>query len=92
MMRFEDVAVLSAVENRRQSLIQDGYNVMFEHKDNVGYFCKLRHLNGSIVSLTATFADGTIRQTTNGKVTHSEKVCKPRLVGGSRTGADWTTS
>lgn len=83
MIRFSDMVVLSAVENRRQSLIEDGYNVLFEHHDNYGYYVKLRHRNGTIVSLNATLNDGTIRQTTNGKVTHTEKVCKPRLAGGS---------
>lgn len=83
MIRFSDVKVLSAVENRRQSLLDDGYNVLFEHKDAYGYFVKLRHRNGTIVSLNATLQDGTIRQTTNGKVTHTEKVCQSRLAGGS---------
>jgi hypothetical protein len=84
MIRFSDMLVLSAVENRRQSLIEDGYNVLFEHHDKYGYYVKLRHRNGTIVSLNATLNDGTIRQTTNGKVTHTEKVCQSRLVGGSR--------
>lgn len=84
MIRFSDMVVLSAVENRRQSLIEDGYNVLFEHHDNYGYFVKMRHRNGTIVSLNATLNDGTIRQTTNGKVTHTEKVCQSRLVGGAR--------
>lgn len=84
MIRFSDMVVLSAVENRRQSLIEDGYKVLFEHHDNYGYYVKLRHRNGTIVSLNATLNDGTIRQTTNGKVTHTEKVCQSRLVGGAR--------
>lgn len=77
MITFGDMLVLSAVENRRQSLLEDGYKVLFEHQDNLGYFVKMRHRNGTIVSLMASTKDGTIKQTTNGKVTHSEKVCKP---------------
>lgn len=84
MIRFSDMVVLSAVENRRQSLIEDGYNVLFEHHDDYGYFVKMRHRNGTIVSLNATLKDGTIRQTTNGKLTHSETMCKSRLARGSR--------
>lgn len=75
MMSFSHIRLLSAVDNRRQSLIEDGYRVLFEHKDDVGYFVKLRHHNGTIIALNGSFADGTIKQTTNGKTTHSEKVC-----------------
>ena len=77
MITFSDMRVLSAVEYRRQSLIEDGYKVLFEHQDDIGYFVKMRHHNGTIVSLMAYIKDGTIKQTTNGKVTHTEKVCKP---------------
>lgn len=77
MITFSEMRVLSAVEYRRQSLIEDGYKVLFEHQDDIGYFVKMRHRNGTIVSLMANTKDGTIRQTTNGKVTHSEKMCKP---------------
>lgn len=76
MLKYSEYRVLSAVDNRRQSLIDDGYNVLFEHKDAVGYYCKMRHRNGTIVSLNANIANGTITQTTNGKVTHHEKMCK----------------
>lgn len=77
MITFNDMRVLSAVEYRRQSLIEDGYKVLFEHQDDIGYFVKMRHHNGTIVSLMANTRDGTIKQTTNGKVTHTEKVCQP---------------
>ena len=77
MIKYSEYRVLSAVDNRRQSLIDDGYNVLFEHKDAYGYFCKLRHRNGTIVSLFATFGDGRVKQLTNGKLTHTEKVCEP---------------
>jgi len=77
MLKYSEYRVLSAVDNRRQSLIDDGYNVLFEHKDAYGYFCKLRHRNGTIVSLNATLNDGRIRQTTNGRVTHEETMCEP---------------
>lgn len=76
MITFNDMRVLSAVANRRQSLIDDGFNVLFEHKDDYGYFCKLRHRNGTIVSLFATYCDGRVKQLTNGRLTHNEKVCK----------------
>lgn len=76
MISFNDMRVLSAIENRRQSLLEDGYKVLFEHHDYIGYFVKMRHRNGTVVSLTADVKDGTIRQTTNGRVTHTEKVCK----------------
>lgn len=75
MLKFSEYRVLSAVDNRRQSLIEDGFNVLFEHKDEVGYFCKLRHRNGTIVSLNANIGNGTITQSTNGKVTHTETMC-----------------
>lgn len=75
MITFNDMRVLSAVEYRRQSLIEDGFKVLFEHQDDIGYFVKMRHNNGTIVSLMANTRDGTIKQTTNGKVTHTEKVC-----------------
>lgn len=77
MITFSDMRVLSAVEYRRQSLIEDGFRVLFEHQDDIGYFVKMRHRNGTIVSLMANIKDGTIKQTTNGKVTHTEKVCQP---------------
>ena len=77
MIRFSDVLVLATVEHRRQSLLEDGFHVLFEHKDAVGYYCKLRHRNGTIVSLNATLSNGTIEQKTNGKIVHTEKVCKP---------------
>ena len=76
MLKFSEYRVLSAVDNRRQSLIDDGYKVLFEHKDAVGYYCKMRHRNGTIVSLNANIGNGTITQTTNGRTTHTEKVCK----------------
>lgn len=75
MLKFSEYRVLSAVDNRRQSLIDDGFNVLFEHKDAVGYYCKMRHRNGTIVSLNANISNGTITQTTNGRTTHTETLC-----------------
>lgn len=62
---------------RRADLLADGYNVMFERFDDVGAFSKLRHRNGTIIILTCDYGTGTIRQKTNGKEVHSEKVCQP---------------
>lgn len=63
-------------QRRRDDLIAEGYNVLFEHTDFVGVFAKLRHRNGNIVIITCDYEQRTITQKTNGKVVHTEKVCK----------------
>ena len=64
-------------QQRRDDLISEGYNVLFEHTDFVGVFTKLRHRNGNIVIITCDYERRTITQKTNGKVVHTETLCQP---------------
>ena len=66
----------SKFSHRREDLLDDGYAIMFERYDEIGAFCKLRHRNGTIIVLTCDYGTGTIRQKTNVKEVHTEKVCK----------------
>lgn len=63
-------------QRRRDDLIAEGYNVLFEHTDFVGVFAKLRHRNGNIVIITCDYDKRTITQKTNGRIVHTEKVCE----------------
>jgi len=62
-------------QTRRNDLLLDGYTIMFERIDNLGAFTKLRHRNGSIIILTCDYESREIRQKTDGKLVHREKVC-----------------
>lgn len=62
-------------QQRRDDLLSEGYNILFEHTDFVGVFTKLRHRNGNIVVITCDYERRTITQKTNGKVVHSETLC-----------------
>lgn len=66
---------LSAFQERRQSLMSDGYALMFERGDKEGLFAKLRHRNGSFIVLKLSYYDRILNQTTDGKLVHTEKVC-----------------
>ena len=63
-------------QHRRDDLLAEGYTMIFEHTDFVGVFSKLRHRNGNIVIITCDYERRTITQKTNGKIVHSEEVCK----------------
>ena len=64
-------------QQRRDDLISEGYNILFEHTDQFGVFTKMRHRNGNIVIITCDYERRTITQKTNGKVVHSETMCQP---------------
>ena len=64
-------------QQRRDDLLSEGYNILFEHTDFVGVFTKLRHRNGNIVVITCDYERRTITQKTNGKVVHTETLCEP---------------
>lgn len=74
-MREYQFKCLSAFQERRQTLMSDGYNILFEKFDNEGLFAKLRHRNGSIIVLKLSYYDRRLNQTTDGKLVHTEKVC-----------------
>ena len=63
-------------ECRRNDLLAEGWSIMFERYDQIGGFCKLRHRNGKIITLSCDYGTGTITQKTNGKVTHLQTVRK----------------
>lgn len=63
-------------QQRRDDLLSEGYTIMFEHTDFVGVFSKLRHRNGNIVIIMCDYERRTITQKTNGKIVHTEEVCK----------------
>ena len=92
MIRFSDVLVLATVEHRRQSLWKMVFTCFFEHKGPHELLLQIGYRNGTIVSLNATLSNGTIEQKTNGKVVHTEKVCKSWLVGSPCTWADRRTA
>ena len=70
-------AIGTKYQQRRDDLISEGYNILFEHTDFVGVFTKMRHRNGNIVIITCDYERRTITQKTNGKVVHSETLCQP---------------
>lgn len=64
-----------AFDERRHSLMQDGYNIINSTYTDEFMYNKFRHSNGNYVSIIAYRDDCRIVQRTNGKVVHSEKVC-----------------
>lgn len=64
-------------EHRRNDLLAEGWGIMFERYDQYGGFCKLRHRNGKIITLSCDYGTGKLTQKTNGKVTHMQEMCKP---------------
>lgn len=67
----------SQFECRRNDLLAEGWSIMFERFDKYGAFCKLRHRNGSFITLSCDYGKRIITQKTNGKVTHVQTMCKP---------------
>lgn len=66
----------SQFECRRNDLLAEGWSIMFERFDKYGAFCKLRHRNGSFITLSCDYGTGRITQKTDGKVTHVQTMCK----------------
>lgn len=66
---------LVALSERIQGFLDDGYQIIFDYQDNYMTYWKLRHRNGNIISIKLNMVDGIITQCTNGKQTHTEKVC-----------------
>ena len=64
-------------QHRRDDLLNDGWNILFEHTDKFGVFTKMRHRNGSIIIITCDYGTGELKQKTDGREVHSEKVCEP---------------
>ena len=68
--------LLAALQERCQSLIHDGYSIIYTTDNKGWHYVKLRHSNGNYVSVIAYSNDCSIVQRTNGHVVHYEKVCK----------------
>lgn len=66
---------LVILAERTQGFLQDGYSIVFEHKDKDFCLVKLVHTNGNRITLKYNVLDGRITQCTNGRETHSEEVC-----------------
>lgn len=64
-------------QHRRDDLLADGWNILFEHTDQFGVFTKMRHRNGSIIIITCDYETGELKQKTDGREVHTEKVCEP---------------
>ena len=76
MVQFDSkMKCLVALSERVQGFLDDGYQTIFDYHDNNLTYWKLRHRNGNIVSIKLDLVDGIITQCTNGKQTHTEKVC-----------------
>lgn len=63
-----------AFDERRHSLMKDGYNIITSSYTDKFMYNKFRHVNGNYISIVAYIDDGRIVQRTNGKVVHDEKV------------------
>lgn len=63
-----------AFDERRHSLMQDGYNIVTSTYTDKFMYNKFRHSNGNYVSIIAYIDDGSLVQRTNGIVVHNEKV------------------
>lgn len=66
---------LVRLAERTQGFLEDGYQILFQHKDNSLCLVKLKHQNGNVITLSYNSLNGTITQRTNGRETHQEKVC-----------------
>lgn len=64
-------------QHRRDDLLADGWNILFEHTDQFGVFTKMRHRNGSSIIITCDYGTGELKQKTDGREVHTEKVCEP---------------
>lgn len=65
---------LVILAKRTQDFLQDGYSIVFEHKDSSLCLVKLVHTNGNRITLKFSVVDGRLSQCTNGRETHSEEV------------------
>lgn len=66
--------LLAALKERCQSLIKDGYTILYR-ADGIGWhYIKLHHSNGNYVSLHAMCECNRLVQRTNGIIVHDEKM------------------
>lgn len=63
-----------AFDERRHSLMQDGYYIIVSSYTDKFMYNKFRHSNGNYVSIIAHIDDCSIVQRTNGRIVHNEKV------------------
>lgn len=63
-----------AFDERRHSLMKDGYNIITSTYTDKFLYNKFRHCNGNYVSIIAYIDDCSIVQRTNGHIVHNEKV------------------
>lgn len=63
-----------AFNERRHSLMKDGYNIIMSSYTNKFMYNKFRHSNGNYISIIAYINDCRIVQRTNGKIVHNDKV------------------
>ena len=63
-----------AFDERRHSLMKDGYNIVTSSYTDKFMYNKFRHSNGNYVSIIARIDDFSLTQRTNGHVVHYEKV------------------
>lgn len=67
--------VLNIFDQRKQSLVEDGYHTRFLHKGSELMMCRLKHMaNGNEIILKAYPLTGVITQYTNHILTHYEQV------------------
>lgn len=64
-----------AFDERRHSLMKDGYNIITSTYTDKFMYNKFRHSNGNYISIIAYIDDYRIVQRTNGIIVHEEKVC-----------------
>lgn len=64
-----------AFDERRHSLMQDGYNIITSTYTDKFLYNKFRHSNGNYISIIAYIDDCRIVQRSNGMIVHDEKVC-----------------
>lgn len=65
-----------AFDERRHSLMKDGYNIVTSSYTDKFMYNKFRHSNGNYVSIIAYIDDCRIVQRTNGIIVHNESLCK----------------
>lgn len=67
---------ITLLSKRVQSLLDDGYHILFQFKDKDLVIVTLRHHNGNRITITFSTNDYTITQKTNYITTHRETVHK----------------
>lgn len=65
---------LELLNQRVQDLLEDGYYIVINYKNNSLCLVKLRHHNGNRITLAFHILDGTITQRTNNIQVYSHKV------------------